>query len=207
MRRLLCALVLLYSIPGLNHWTFAGCSLRAVKSPHRTALGAQAPSNLLRARSLPRLMYLMQGDRDLKKWNAVNLATAWHRLAKFSQEGSRGSSSGTSEKEPDERDMQASDDAYFLVQPSNAERQLLGPDLLQRRITAVRQARDQNRRFLEQVLEDLPDIFAGPDAAVPPARPVAEFRSLGNGVSTLPSSSYGSLASVFLHLMRAVGSE
>ncbi|CAK9015545.1 Carnosine N-methyltransferase [Durusdinium trenchii] len=94
------------------------------------------------------------------------------------------------------------DDAYFLVQPSNAERQLLGPDLLQRRITAVRQARDQNRRFLEQVLEDLPDIFAGPDAAVPPARPVAEFRSLGNGVSTLPSSSYGSLASVFLHLMR-----
>lgn len=38
----------------------------------------------------------------------MNLATAWHRLAKFSQEGSRGSSSGTSEKEPDERDMQAS---------------------------------------------------------------------------------------------------
>eukprot|EP00435_Cladocopium_sp_Y103_P040526 s2108_g11.t1 len=49
---------------------------------------------------------------------------------------------------------------------------------------------------------DLPDIMAGPDAAVLPARPVAEFRSLGDGISTLPASSYGSLASVFLHLMR-----
>ena len=28
---------------------------------------------------------------------------------------------------------------YFLVQPSNAERQMLGPDLLQRRVSAVRE--------------------------------------------------------------------
>mmetsp|Transcript_21219 Transcript_21219/g.35366 ORF Transcript_21219/g.35366 Transcript_21219/m.35366 type:complete len:402 (-) Transcript_21219:94-1299(-) len=94
------------------------------------------------------------------------------------------------------------DDAYFLVQPSNAERQMLGPELLQRRVSAVRKARDQNRHFIEKVIEDLPDILAGPDASVLPARPVAEFRSLGDGVSTLPASSYGSLASVFLHLMR-----
>eukprot|EP00435_Cladocopium_sp_Y103_P046363 s2108_g13.t1 len=60
------------------------------------------------------------------------------------------------------------DDAYFLVQPSNAERQMLGPELLQRRVSAVRkewigekhwvdssilQARDRNRHFVEQVIE------------------------------------------------------
>ena len=29
---------------------------------------------------------------------------------------------------------------YFLVQPSKAERQLMGPDVLQRRVSAVRKA-------------------------------------------------------------------
>ncbi|CAE7293538.1 CARNMT1 [Symbiodinium natans] len=93
-------------------------------------------------------------------------------------------------------------DAYHMLQPSKLERRLLGEDLLNRRVTAVRQARDVNQRFVQEVIEDLPDIMAGPDAAVLPARPVAEFRNLGDGVDTLPSSSYGSMASVFLHLMR-----
>ncbi|CAJ1360155.1 unnamed protein product [Effrenium voratum] len=94
------------------------------------------------------------------------------------------------------------DDSYYLLQPSAQERALLGEELLKRRLAAVRKARDQNRRFVELVIEDLPDIVAGPDAAVTPARPLAEFKSLGDGVSTLPASSYGTLASVFLHLMR-----
>ncbi|CAE8676471.1 unnamed protein product, partial [Polarella glacialis] len=49
---------------------------------------------------------------------------------------------------------------------------------------------------------DLPDLCAGPDAVLVPERPVAEVRSLGAGVTTLPSSSYGSLASVCLHCLR-----
>jgi len=94
------------------------------------------------------------------------------------------------------------DDAYFLLQPSKAERALLGDELIKRRAAAVRQARDVNRQFVEAVVEDLPDICAGPDANRGPLRPVASFRGLSDGSATLPSSSYGSLASVFLHLLR-----
>eukprot|EP00435_Cladocopium_sp_Y103_P048857 s2108_g14.t1 len=66
-------------------------------------------SNLVRARSLPRLLYLLQGD--LEKWNGVNLATAWHRLAKFCQAAgaarrARGSKARNAD-EPDEQDLQA----------------------------------------------------------------------------------------------------
>jgi len=125
----------------------------------------------------------------------------WPRVSPKSMEGWRLSRTELREL-LNKYERTVEDDAYFLVQPSNAERQMLGPDLLQRRVSAVREARDQNRRFIEQVIEDLPDIMAGPDAAVLPGRPVAEFRSLGDGITTLPASSYGSLASVFLHMMR-----
>lgn len=94
------------------------------------------------------------------------------------------------------------EDAFNLLQPKPAERALLGDATIRRRAEAVRKARDQNRRFIEAVVEDLPDLCAGPEAANPPLRPVAQFRNLENGVSTLPSSSYGTMASVFLHLMR-----
>jgi len=93
------------------------------------------------------------------------------------------------------------DDAYFLIQPSKAERALLGDELIRRRSEAVRKARAVNRQFVDAVLEDLPDICAGPDALAEPLRPVAEFRCPGNA-PTLPPSSYGSLASVYLHLLR-----
>eukprot|EP00930_Biecheleria_cincta_P024632 TRINITY_DN17614_c0_g1_i4.p1 TRINITY_DN17614_c0_g1~~TRINITY_DN17614_c0_g1_i4.p1 ORF type:complete len:415 (-),score=66.43 TRINITY_DN17614_c0_g1_i4:19-1095(-) len=94
------------------------------------------------------------------------------------------------------------DDGYYLLQPSKAERALLGEDLLRRRAQAMKKARDQNRCFVEAVIADLPDLCEGPDAVLVPPRPVAQFRSLHDGVSTLPASSYGSLASVFLHLFR-----
>lgn len=42
---------------------------------------------------------------------------------------------------------------YFLVQPSAAEREMMGAEVLQDRVKRVRQARDLNRRFIEQVLE------------------------------------------------------
>jgi len=93
-------------------------------------------------------------------------------------------------------------DAYYLLQPCAAERKLYGNEALRRRADAIRNARDTNRKFVEAVIEDLPDLCAGPDALEPPSRPMAEFKSLGTGVSTLPESSYGSLASVFLHLLR-----
>lgn len=94
------------------------------------------------------------------------------------------------------------DDARYLLQPSAAERSLLGDEVLRGRAEAVRQARDQNRRFVEAVIEDLPDICAGPDALLVPPRPLAEVRCLEKEAPALPSSSYGSLASVFLHLLR-----
>merc|ERR1719445_737038 len=92
------------------------------------------------------------------------------------------------------------DDAYGLVRPSPAERRLLGDEAIQRRADEVRRARDANRRFVEAVIEDLPDFCAPGDDIV--SRPIAEFRSLPKGTPTLPSSSYGSMASVFLHLLR-----
>lgn len=94
------------------------------------------------------------------------------------------------------------DDAYFLLQPSMAERALLGDQLLKIRATLVRQARDANKQFVDKVIEDLPDLCSGPDALTPPLQPVAEFRILSEDCPTLPASSYGSLASVFLHLLR-----
>lgn len=93
-------------------------------------------------------------------------------------------------------------DAYGLLQPSAAERALLGEQTLKRRAEAFRRARDQNRRFVEAIIDDLPDICAGPDAAVLPPRPLAEVRRLSEEMPTLPASSYGSMASVFLHLFR-----
>lgn len=93
------------------------------------------------------------------------------------------------------------DDAYFLLQPSQAERALLGDELLKDRATMIRQARDTNRQFVDKVIEDLPDLCC-PDAMNPPARPVAEIRMLSEDCPMLPASSYGSLASVFLHLLR-----
>lgn len=78
----------------------------------------------------------------------------------------------------------------------------MGDDLIRRRVEAAQKARSTNRQFIDLVLEDLPDICAGPDGLVAPHRPVCEFRCLGEGTPTLPASSYGSLASVFLHLLR-----
>lgn len=95
------------------------------------------------------------------------------------------------------------EDAYYLLQPSPAERQMMTEEVLRRRVQAVRKARDQNRRFVELLIEDLPDLCAGPDAAKQPSRPVAAIKALGDkSVPTLPASSYGSMASVFLHLFR-----
>lgn len=94
------------------------------------------------------------------------------------------------------------DDASALLKPSAAERRLLGLDVLKRRAEAVRRARDANRRFVEAVVEDLPDWCMGPDVDLNPPRPVATFRNPPEGVPALPSGSYGSIASVLLHLFR-----
>ncbi|CAK9077773.1 unnamed protein product [Durusdinium trenchii] len=68
----------------------------------------------------------------------------------------------------------------------------------------------RNQRLVEQLLDDLPDDSCDRTALVsenrsevctPPARPVAEFRSLGNSLATV-SRAYGTLQSVFAHLMR-----
>jgi len=50
------------------------------------------------------------------------------------------------------------------------------------------------------MVEDLPDLCSS-ESDIPP-RPVCEIRDLSAGVTTLPASSYGSLASVNLHLLR-----
>lgn len=94
------------------------------------------------------------------------------------------------------------DDGFHFLRPSILERRLLGDSLLKSRADEIRKARDINRRFIEGMLEDLPDLCAGPFDVSACARPVCEIRELSPGVSTLPASSYGSIASVFLHLFR-----
>jgi len=94
------------------------------------------------------------------------------------------------------------DDAFHFLRPSVLERRFLGETLLKKRAEAIKKARDANRRFVEGMLEDLPDLCAGPFDTKECERKVCDVRELSPGVSTLPSSSYGSIASVFLHLFR-----
>ncbi|CAE7480190.1 unnamed protein product, partial [Symbiodinium sp. CCMP2592] len=176
--------------------------------------------SLVKSQSIQRLLYLLDAG-DMERWTPVNLATAWHRLAKFSRNEAR-------KEQPEEREMHAwpklykkwkgkppmsfegwrlsrtelrdvfnkyeqaiEKDAYNLLQPSKLERKLLGEDIIDRRVKLIRKARDVNRDFVDEVIEDLPDIMAGPDAGIPPARPVAEVRKLPDGVDTLPGTAYG----------------
>lgn len=94
------------------------------------------------------------------------------------------------------------EDALGLLRPSAAEKALLGVEALSRRAQAVRKARDANRKFVEAVIEDIPDLCALPGEDDVPRRPVCAMKPLDPGAGTLPSSSYGSMASVFLHLLR-----
>jgi len=93
------------------------------------------------------------------------------------------------------------EDAFNLLRPTAGERSMLGEAVLKKRSEAVKKAQDANRRFVEMVVEDLPDLCKGPSADIPP-RPVCQVRELSSGAGTLPASSYGSLASVNLHLLR-----
>lgn len=91
------------------------------------------------------------------------------------------------------------EDAFNLLRPTDAERKVMGFDLLKKRADAVRKARDANRKFIEMVVEDLPDLCAGPDVSDIPPRPICQFRT---GGVQLPANTYGSIASVNLHLLR-----
>lgn len=92
------------------------------------------------------------------------------------------------------------EDSFNLLRPTDAERKLMGYDLLKSRADAVKQARDANRQFVEAMVDDLPDLCAPAASDIPP-RPVCEFRMLP-GVGALPANSYGSISSVNLHLLR-----
>jgi len=92
------------------------------------------------------------------------------------------------------------EDAAYLLNPSARELQMLGQELITTRRDRLRLARDTNRRFVESAIDDLPDLCAGPPSA--PSRPVMEVKVLDENAPTLPASSYGSMASVFLHLFR-----
>jgi len=102
----------------------------------------------------------------------------------------------------DNYEKSCEEDAYNLLRPTDRERKFMGFDLLKKRAEAVKKARDANRQFVEAMVEDLPDLCQSPEVSDSPPRPVCEFRDLSPGVSTLPSTSYGSLASVNLHLLR-----
>merc|ERR1719188_202226 len=64
------------------------------------------------------------------------------------------------------------EDALGLLRPSAAEKALLGVEALSRRAEAVRRARDANRKFVEAVIEDIPDLCALPKDDDVPQRPV-----------------------------------
>lgn len=91
-------------------------------------------------------------------------------------------------------------DASGLVRPTAKERELLGEAVLATRASFVRRARDMNRRFVETILQDLPEAPAAATSA--PARPLCAIRAPVPATPTLPVSSYGSVASLCLHLMR-----
>jgi len=91
-------------------------------------------------------------------------------------------------------DKAVEDDGYYLIHPSKRERQLLGKDAVARRSDAVQKAREVNQRFVETVLSDLGQETVD--------RHVADMRCLSERPGVLPTTSYGSLASVFLHLFR-----
>lgn len=97
------------------------------------------------------------------------------------------------------------DDALNLLRPGVEERMYLGERMVTKRAEAVKKAKDANRQFVEAMIEDLPETTGGypggAGAQIPP-RPICEFRVLSPGVSTLPTSSYGSIATVNLHLLR-----
>lgn len=94
------------------------------------------------------------------------------------------------------------DDAHHMLNPTEAERRLVGEVAIAKRQELMEQARAANRTFIEKVIQDLPDILSGPEAVkTPPARTVCKF-SYMSSTPMLPDSSYGSLASVFLHLLR-----
>merc|ERR1719480_261703 len=93
------------------------------------------------------------------------------------------------------------EDGRHLMRPGTRERQLMGEAMLHRRLEAVQTARDANRQFMEAFIQDIPDLYNGL-GDVSPARTVALFADIPDKIATLPSSSYGSMASAFLHLFR-----
>lgn len=90
-------------------------------------------------------------------------------------------------------------DSYNILNPNARERQVMGDALIARRAEAMRKAREANSRFIQAFIDDLPDSRV---AYLPPQRPVCAIRCPSPPTATLPASSYGSIASVFLHVMR-----
>jgi len=76
---------------------------------------------------------------------------------------------------------------------------LLGEPVISRRRDAVRRAREANRAFVDSLVRDIPDLYM-PESTGP--RKVAEIRCLGDSCGALPTSSYGSISSLMLHLLR-----
>lgn len=91
------------------------------------------------------------------------------------------------------------EDVFCMLRPTARERRLMGEELISRRAEAVWRARDANRRFLDAMLDDLPDPSS---PAAPPHRPVCAVRRPDRATVALPAASYGSIASVFLHFLR-----
>merc|ERR1719408_115939 len=92
------------------------------------------------------------------------------------------------------------EDVFPILHPPEEVRSLLGKQRVEDRASAVRRAAEANRAFFDAVSEDLPNLLLG----VPelPSRQIAEVRNMDKDVPTLPTSSYGSAASIFLHLFR-----
>lgn len=90
-------------------------------------------------------------------------------------------------------------DSYNLLNPNAREKQVMGEELIARRAEAMRKARDANGTFIRALIDDLPE---SPAAGAAVQRPVCAIRCPSPPTTTLPASSYGSIASVFLHVMR-----
>lgn len=93
-------------------------------------------------------------------------------------------------------------DVMPLTRPSRLERHLIGDEALLKRIELIRRGDSVNEAFVQAILADLPaeDVWSICDST--PERPAMAVINLEERPAYLSPSSYGSLNSLFLHLMR-----
>lgn len=91
-----------------------------------------------------------------------------------------------------------------LLELTDLERYLLGDKELLERLSCYRKAKEANHALIQKIVEDLPLPPELEPHPRPVARPLMEVRypDIAGGGKFLPQFSYGTVATLFLHIMR-----